>query len=235
MNPIDIRFLKMKFSFESETGEIEDHRFINKFMIDIYGCNMLDNHQLEKPAEVLIGKAVVYQFLLEYMIREDYSIYALFTSCGEARDVGHLLLNEEKNDFNDKYEELLTDSSTFNVLYLDRVMLYPEYRGYGYGKFIIKDIIGRFYDTVGLVMTKVFPLQLELFEKSARMEYYSMDQDMEYSSFKLYNYFLNLGFEQENQSDYFYLRTSFPNDKLARIDLNSIFDQEYYDKLVKQR
>lgn len=72
MNPIDIRFLKMKFSFESETGEIEDHRFINKFMIDIYGCNMLDNHQLEKPAEVLIGKAVVYQFLLEYMIREDF-------------------------------------------------------------------------------------------------------------------------------------------------------------------
>ena len=75
MNPIDIRFLKMKFSFESETGEIEDFRFINKYMIDIYGCNMPDDYQVEKPAEVLIGKAVVYQFLLEYMIRDDYTIY----------------------------------------------------------------------------------------------------------------------------------------------------------------
>lgn len=202
-------------------------------MIDIYGCNMSDDYQVKKPAKVLIGKAIVYQFLLEYMIREDYSIYALFTSYGKARDVGDLLLNSEKDDFNDKYEEFLTDSSNFNVLYLDRIMLYPEYRGNGYGKFIIKEIIGRFYDTVGLVMTEVFPLQLELSKKSARMEYYSMDQDMEYSSFKLYNYFFNLGFEQENQSDYFYIRTSFSNDKLARINLNSIFDQEYYDKLAK--
>lgn len=114
------------------------------------------------------------------MIKEGYSIYALFTSCAEAKDVGDFLLNKKKDDFKSKYEEILTDSLNFNVLYLDRIMLYSEYRGYGYGEFLIKDIMYRFYDTVGLVMTKVFPLQLELFKKYAKMEYYLMDQDMEY-------------------------------------------------------
>lgn len=39
MKPSDIRILKMKFTFESETVEIEDFRFINKYTIDIYGCD----------------------------------------------------------------------------------------------------------------------------------------------------------------------------------------------------
>ncbi|GAB6010196.1 hypothetical protein [Dysgonomonas reticulitermitis] len=64
------------------------------------------------------------------------------------------------------------------------------------------------------------------------MEYYLMDQDMEYSSFKLYDYFLKLGFQQEEKHrDYFYIRPSLINDRLDKIDLNFFFDEEYYKEI----
>lgn len=228
MKPEDIRYLKLKYSFETSTGAgfFEEYDFYNQYTVDIYGCNLPDNEDQEE--EVLIGKAVVYQFLLGYLIDREFPLED-FLSCFEAgRYLGDIILDGNTGIIKQEYEELLGGNGNFNILYLDCVMLFPEYRGYGYGKFIIKDIICRFYSTAGLILTIVFPLQSAPGDSPPEMNDHQMDQDLEYSSYKLYRYFLSLGFEQVNRSNFFIIDPCKVNERLDNIDLGMQFEAEYY-------
>lgn len=227
MKPEDIRYLKLKYSFETSTGAgfFEEYDYYNQYTVDIYGCSLPDN---EDEEEALIGKAVVYQFLLGYLIDREFPLED-FLSCFEAgRYLGDIILDRNTGMIKQGYEELLGGNGNFNILYLDSVMLLPKYRGYGYAKFIIKDIICRFYSTAGLILTIVFPLQSDSGNSPSETNEYQMDQDLEYSSYKLYRYFLDLGFEQVKRSNLFFIDPCKVNKKLDGIDLGMQFGAEYY-------
>lgn len=236
MKPENIHYLKLKYSFESSTGAgvFEEYNYYNEYTVNIYGCNIPDTG--EDDCGVLIGKARVYQFLLGYLIDREFPIDDLLSNfdTGVCGYVGDLILDRNTGTIKPEYEELLGGNSNWNILYLDNIIIFPEYQGYGYGKFIVKDIICRFSSTIGLVLTIVYPLQLDPDSCSTEMNYHRMDQDLEYSSFKLYSYFLDIGFEQIERSNYFLIDPCKVNDKLEDIDLGMQFDEAYYNNLKTQ-
>lgn len=236
MKSENICYLKLKYSFETSTGAgaLEEYDYYNRYTVDIYGCNLPDNE--EDNSEVLIGKAIVYQFLLGYLIDKEFCIDDLLSyfDTGACGYVGDFILDRATGMIKSEYGELLAGNGNWNILYLDSVVIFPEYQGYGYGRFIIKDIICRFYHTVGLILTIVYPLQFYPDSFSKEMKYHQMNQDKEYSSFKLYQYFLNMGFEQIERSNYFLIDPCKVNDKLDDIDLGMQFDEAYYNNLKTQ-
>lgn len=237
MKAEDILYLKLRYSFESSTGgaTMEGFDCYSEYTINIYGCDSADYE--EDTTEVLIGKAKVWLFFLAYLINNGLGFDDLLTDkATDARGyVGDFILNRKTGELKPEIEEMLFDSCNSNILYLDHVILFPEYQGYGYGKFIIKDILCHFDHTAGLVLAIVYPLQLDPASSLAAMQYHRMDQDMEYSSFKLYQYFLDLGFEQIERSNLFYINSSKVNKKLDAINLELLFDEEYYKQITERR
>ncbi|MFC4675230.1 hypothetical protein [Dysgonomonas termitidis] len=236
MQAKDILYLKLRYSFESSTGSsyMEGFDCYTQYAIDVYGCDSADID--EDTKEVLIGKARVSLFYLGYLINnglllEDLLSNSSSDACGY---VGDFIMDRKTGELKPEFDELLAENGNFNVLYINDIVLFPEYRGYGYGKFIIKDILCRFDGTVGLVLAIVYPLQLDTSSMQPAMQYHRMDQDLEYSSFKLYGYFLDLGFEQVERTNYFYINPCKVNEKLNAIDLEQLFDEEYYGNILKQ-
>lgn len=236
MQAEDILYLKLRYSFESSTGgtALEGFDCYSEYTVNIYGCD--SGEYAEDITEVLIGKAKVCLFFLEYLINnglllEDLLSNTATDACGY---VGDFILDRETGEMKPEFWQLLLDNNNFNVLYLDHIILLPEYRGYGYGKFIIKDILCRFDHTVGLILAIAYPLQLDTSSADAAMQYHLMDQDKEYSSYKLYRYFLELGFEQVGRSNYFYINPGKANKKLDSIDLEELFDEDYYKGIKKK-
>ena len=235
MKAEDILYLKLRYSFESSTGGsyMEGFDCYTQYTIDVYGCDSADLEEDRK--EVLIGKARVSLFYLGYLMTNQLLLEDLLpNSSTDARGyVGDFIMDRKTGELKPEFDELLAENGNFNVLYIDDIVLLPGYRGYGYGKFIMKDILCRFDSTVGLVLAIVYPLQLDSASWLPSMQYHRMDQDLEYSSFKLYRYFLDLGFEQVERTHYFYINPGKVNEKLKAIDLEQLFDKEYYDNLIK--
>lgn len=236
MKAEDILYLKFRYSFESSTGgsHMEGFDCYTQYAIDVYGCDSADI--AEDTQEVLIGKARVSLFYLGYLINNGLLLEDLLpnSSMDSRGYVGDFIMNRETGELKPEFYGLLLENGNFNVLYIDDIVLLPGYRGYGYGKFIMKDILCRFDGTVGLVLAIVYPLQLDSDSWLPSMQYHRMDQDLEYSSFKLYQYFLDLGFEQVERTNYFYINSGKVNKKLNAIDLEQLFDEEYYDNILKQ-
>ncbi len=220
MEAADILYLKLRYSFESSTGgsAMEGFDCYSEYTINIYGC---DSGEYEEDiTEVLIGKAKACLFYLEYLINNGLNLDDLLPNTAtDARGyTGDFIMDRTTGELKPEFRQLLLDNYNYNVLYLGHITLFPEYRGYGYGKFIIKDILCRFDHTVGLVLAIAYPLQLDPSSADAAMQYHLMGRDKEYSSFKLYRYFLDLGFEQAERSNYFYIDPGKANKKLDQPD-----------------
>lgn len=235
MKARDILYLKLRYSFEPSTGGsyMEGFDCYTQFTIDVYGCDSADLDQDTK--EVLIGKARVSLFYLGYLMSNELLLEDLLSNSSmDARGyVGDFIMNRETGDLKPEFYDLLLENGSLNVLYIDDIILLPAYQGYGYGKYIVKDILCRFDNAAGLVLAIVYPLQLDSASWLPSMQYHRMDKDLEYSSFKLYRYFLDLGFEQVERTNYFYINPGKVNEKLKAIDLEQLFDKEYYDNLIK--
>lgn len=222
-----ITFLKLNYSLSSSTGYIEEARYINKYNIEVYEIKA---DEYGKESSSLIGKANVKLFLWNLCMEDGYWADDLFSQL-EHNELGNLLFDYKTNYFRKEWEKEINESFNYNILYLDRIELLPEYRGKGYGKLITKDILLRLNGAYGLAILKAFPLQLETNhpdssqeekEWTAKMKFTQMEQDDDTAKKQLYSFYKKMGFKRYKHSEYFYLNPYFQNPKLDKINLNEL-------------
>jgi GNAT superfamily N-acetyltransferase len=228
MRKDEVESLEIRYNFLSSTGEIEHNRFINEYKIDIWGYNEssdgIENSQL-------IGKGEVSLFLVGLAQEERFSLYQLFDSSQNGLDLGNLLFDWETENIKEYFEDLMF--ANYNILYINRVELLPKFRGIGFGKKIIKDILFRFYDSSGLIVLKAFPLQLEGSNVLGRdeewvkkMKYTDLVQDEKVAKKQLYKFYKSLGFTQYLKTEYFYMDPTLKNKHLDKINLNEYMGKQ---------
>ena len=149
------------------------------------------------------------------------------------RELGQILDLEPESDLDifkqsiiEKYPECCMNN---NVCVLDRLVLIPEYRGYGISKKVIKDTIFHFSTACGLFVIYPFPLQLEgehcICEDpwEDKNWYKGLEKNEKKAFSKLTSYFQKLGVEKiKGMNDLLFYCPFFGNMKLDEIDLNEL-------------
>ena len=218
-------FLSFKYSFSSGTGELEGERYFQTVFIDIYAEDA-DN----EGDSVLIGKSCVKVILLSQALENQYDLAEL---ADMNRELGQILDLEPESDLDifkqsiiEKYPECCMNN---NFCVLDRLVLIPEYRGYGISKKVIKDTIFHFSTACGLFVIYPFPLQLEgehcICEDpwEDKNWYKGLEKNEKKAFSKLTSYFQKLGFEKiKGMNDLLFYCPFFVNKKLDEIDLNEL-------------
>ena len=90
-----ITFLRLNYCLSSETGNIEEERYINKYNIDVYEIQIDEN---DKESASLIGKVNVKLFLWELCIEDNYWVDDLFSQL-DHNELGGLLFDYDTNSF----------------------------------------------------------------------------------------------------------------------------------------
>ena len=224
MKKYEIEYLVLKYRFDSGTGCLEHGRFINEYEIDILGHSENDDG-IEKSQ--LIGKGKIALFLIGLAQDEGFSMLELFDGSQCGSDLGNLIIDWRTESIFENFDDIMLETANFNILYIDRIELLPQFRGFGLGKKIMKDIIFRFDNSCGLIALKAFPLQLECSsvsggdeEWSKKMKYKDSIQDEKMARKQLYEFYKSLGFMQHLKTEYFYINPALINKKLDEIDLD---------------
>lgn len=217
-------FFNFKYSFTSETGDVEGFRYIQNVFVEIYASDM----EADDDEEVLIGKANLKLMLINQAIGDDFDMEELFDTDPELFFIGDQVFDLETNEFmaniQDRYLECTLNN---NICILDRLVLIPEYRGYKISKKIIKDIVFHFKTACGLFVIQPFPLQFEgdncLGEDpwEDKAWYQDLEKDKSKATKKLTAYCESLGFEPiKGCKNLLFYCPFFVNDKLDSIDMN---------------
>jgi hypothetical protein len=218
---MDTNDIYIEYSFDSSLGMMGTDRYVNAYKVAIYS----EDHLHDPIKRTLIGKAELSLVLLTLMMNQQMSYQLVFDNTQFLSELGETIFDYETNDFREPFlSEAEVDSS--NLLVINRLELLPKWRKKSIGKRVIKDIIWRFSGCFGLVMLKAFPLQQEFqypndqknaWEQAMQMTDFS--QDEEYSNYKVFAYYLSLGFSKLEDTDYFYMNSAYLNDKFDAIEL----------------
>lgn len=98
-----------------------------------------------------------------------------------------------------------------NLLVIDRLFLYPEYRGHGLGLAALIEIVRRHRYGAGLIALKPFPLQFECHNRAQdtperqRLRLDDFDLTQEKAMAKLRRYYGRLGFKRVPRTEYMVL------------------------------
>jgi GNAT superfamily N-acetyltransferase len=114
--------------------------------------------------------------------------------------VGEIVYDFEENDFVQPIRDFYDDLWENDILILNRIEIFPEYRGMGIGKHLIKDLYNNFIQGCALFVLKCFPLQAEAGtldrhkEHAIKMGYLDFEKDKAKSFKKLHSYYKSIGF-----------------------------------------
>lgn len=219
-------FLSFKYSFSSGTGELEGYRYIQNVFIEIYASDIEDDDE----EEVLIGKSRLKLILVNQAIEDDFSLPQLFDTDPDLFFIGDRVFDLEKGEFHntilENYQECFMNP---NICVLDRLVLIPEYRGYGISKKVIKDTIFHFSTSCGLFVIQPFPLQFEgehcIGEDTWEdKNWYKGLEKNEKKAFKqLTAYYQKLGFEKiKDFEGLLFYCPFYLNKKLKKVDLSEL-------------
>lgn len=209
---IEDYYFKIDYSFSSFMnndlmGE-EPTDFINEFSLSIYQVNE------EKGMNNLIGKGTVSLLLLNRAIDLGYPILDIFDATGSIMEMAEVVFSlEQEDDYWSKLDEFFEYEmpTSYDTCFIERLELLPEFRGKGLGKWVVKNILERFYGSCGLVVVKAYPLQHESDpdiseDWKIKMKYENMETDLEQAQYKLFHYYQQLGFSNPFDQEYFIIR-----------------------------
>ncbi|WMY11104.1 hypothetical protein [Paraburkholderia phenoliruptrix] len=159
----------------------------------------------EDDEEAEIGSFSVKYVDVTSAMTEGESIFDVFDSDSTCIQYFEALYGADE-DIKPKVARLATSDSCMwnsNLLILDRLIIYREYRGSGIGLVALRALIHRFRAGAGLIALKAFPLQ---FEGSHRVKpagydetkfgYDQFDVPMQKAFSKLRSYYRQVGFVQ---------------------------------------
>ena len=109
----------------------------------------------------------------------------------------------------EKWEELMLDSCSLNILVSDRLEILPQYRHKGYGKIIREIKRSFFYGCYGIEVLHSFPLQLEGYKNDendwrAAQQYESLEKDSKKAFTSLNRCYKKDGYKRFKRTEYFY-------------------------------
>lgn len=217
-------FLNFKYSFTSQTGDLEGFRYIQNVFVEIYASDA----DADDEEEVLIGKSSIKLMLISQAIDDKFSLEELFDTDPELFFIGDQIYDMETGEYRTNIQNIYPECIlNLNVCVFDRIVLIPEYRGYKISQRIVKDMIFHFKMSCGLFVMQPFPVQLrgdnslgqDPWEDKAWFENYEKDRKKALK--KMMAYCDSLGFKPaKGCKDLVFYSPFIVNSKLDIIDMN---------------
>lgn len=207
-------FFQINYSFTSfpQSGPLGDDPtdYITEIQMDIRKLDEKGN-TFQK-----IGQGQISLIHFGMALDQGFPLFEVMDASASILNMSEELFNiQGEEDLWEKIEEFYDYQPPLNydVCFIERLELLPEYRGKGRGRWVIKDILERFYGSCGLVVIKAYPLQHESDqgwgeddEWKKRMQYDKMEKDAEKARYQLYHYYQKLGFVNPFGEEYFIIR-----------------------------
>lgn len=212
---------QITYRISSCLGIIETTRYDQ----NIFGDIIETDHYGKKLND--IGQIKANKLLLSQAFNDGWGILDVCDMDRETLEMGEVLFDFEQNAFVTPIDKYYNDLWDTNVLILSRVEIYPEYRGMGIGKHLIKDLYNNFIQGCGLFVLKCFPLQAEagLYdrhkEQAIKMKYDNFEKDQKKAFKKLQSYYKSLGFVNipSISQEYMFMNPLLKNKKFDSIKL----------------
>ncbi len=199
--------LLLKFAPETFFDEnTEPDRFIHRYKGKIIDCDDNEERKAGKfSARVIDVRGAMF---------DGYDIFEVFDTDSAAMSYFRGLYEYGTEDFNEKTREVAFGGDypwNPNILILDRLVIYPEFRGKGLGLHAIRALIQRLRQGVGLVAVNPFPLQFE-HEAEERSGYRKKGLHLfrlpeEQARRKLVEHYALLGFREVHDTGYMVLNS----------------------------
>jgi|SRR5690625_4656213 len=192
------------FSYLDDGILSDPNDFVNKVFISVHEVDEVD----DKIS--VIAKAEISLILLELADFYGSNETDVLDATHQIMEMAEALLGfgSDKYTFDilsDYYPEEIFFN--YNILHLDSIKVRPKWRRRGIGKYIIKDILERYFGNCGVMTLKAFPLQLEhgssASEEHAELKLNEFAQNEEKAKLSLFNYYKSLGFKNFNGDEYF--------------------------------
>lgn len=223
---LDDGFFRVDYTFsaflsEGSAGE-DPTDFVSEIFLNLYRVSE------EKGTELVVGKGSLSLLHLNRAMDQDFPLFDVFDATASIQAMAGVIFNmKEEEDYWSKLDELYDYDipTNFDVCFIERIELLPEFRGKGVGKWLIQNILERFYGSCGLVVINAFPLQHEdgdsySPEWTAKMKLEALESDLEKAQYKLFHYYQQLGFSNPFEQDYFLIRPE-------EFDFEQFWDEEY--------
>lgn len=158
--PHDYKYSELKFSERRvlmvERAEPDD--YVNEYS----GLIQWSGSDEDNP--VILGAFACTLIDADSAINDSRSVEVTFDASSSTWDVYQALYDPETHELRESVVKLAFQdeySSTYNVLLLDRLVIYPEHRGHGLGLIALRALMQEFRSFVSLIVMKPYPLQFE--------------------------------------------------------------------------
>jgi GNAT superfamily N-acetyltransferase len=158
--PGDIVFCSLRFAEQTiRIQDVEPSAYIKPW------SGMVEWDDLDSGPVLDIGAFCGYLVNVDGATADRVSRFDVFDNEQNTFDIFSALFDPEMEWLKDSVEDLAFGAAgppvTENVLVIDRLVIYPEYRGGDVGLQVMRELIRHFRSAVGLVVIKPYPLQFE--------------------------------------------------------------------------
>lgn len=191
----DSIYYKINAHFDFDISEDDsDMKYISDYTGEIVEVNF------ENDQEKIIGKVGFKLLLLDLSVFENFNWSILFDHSASMEYVMTRIMDVEHDELQEEILEFC-NMEIFNgdICLIERVELVDGYRGKGIGRMVLQGIIDRFYQSCGLFVAQVFPLQFEssspdLEDWQERLNLKNLEKDEEKAFYQLKAFYQNAGF-----------------------------------------
>lgn len=209
---LDIRYTAFNHD-EEEPDMIIDYDLVDNLYVDIMlrTWRGLEDDDAEIESEdAKIGFLELHHYNVSQAMNRGFNIYDTFDRSIDTFEMGTTIIDPKTGMVLDSIAAQLGDTFHFNILVIQRMGIYPQWRGKGYGKEMIDFLKKSYAGKAGYIFLKCFPWQCEFATKKDPsklvddMQLILFEQDYKKAQAKLKKYYKSCGFValKENK-DYF--------------------------------
>lgn len=218
-------YFNTEYKICSSLGAMENARYFQ----EIEGKVFVDN--ISEGNTKVVGRLSGVKLLFGEGLNDDWDAYSIFDNKQDTLDLGSVIYDFERDDFNQELNEKFNNNLTDpDVLFLKSIEILPDFRGNKVGYRFIKDFILNFGQDCSLVVIdkEPFYVQTNFKEKyiedsfTKMMNYHEMITDYEKITYMLLHYFTSLGFRYFPEIDERYLF-------MCPLQINEKFDNIEFD------
>ena len=157
------------------------------------------------------GYLELHYYNVGYAINHHFNIFNTFDRSMNTYEMGATIIDQRTGYVKDEIvNQLGEDNFNFNILVIQRMGIYPQFRGQGIGKIVLKGLTEKFTDQCGYIFLKCFPHQCEAAAKSDpsllvdEMQLIKFDQNYKTAQQKLNRYYKECGFTKLKGTDNYF-------------------------------
>lgn len=155
---------------------------------------------IDNDREKVIGKVSFKLLLLDLAMFEGFNWLVLFDHSASMEYVMTRIMDFENGELQEDIIEFCNlEVYNGDICLIERIELIEGYRGKGIGRMVVQGIVDRFYQSCGLFVAHVFPLQFEdsspdLEDWQERLNLEILEEDEEKAFYQLKSFYQKAGF-----------------------------------------